>query len=357
MKCSTPTQPLLDALARLKLVIPSRTTLPILGNVLIDATGDKLRVTANNLDQHLSIELSATIEKPGSFTLPCVLLHSVVSHGSDASCSFALAKSVMEFACGQKKAKLLGLPAEEFPETLPSKSEDATTIPGEKLHRWLTCCIAAASTDTTRYVLNGVHFASREGKLILEATDGHRLVIASTGIETTIAPSILPNEGARVLRGLIGDAEVLISEADGAIFASSGGWRFGSKVVDGNFPPTERHVSSENILRVESVRADLIDAVRYASLFNKPGYPAVKLESSPGSLRVSAQSDDRSGDVVVAGFPRNPNIKIAADASYLIDQLNCFDSEDVAILLRDEISPFFIRDESLVSLVMPLRIS
>lgn len=355
MKLTTDTKTILSSITRLRSVIHTRTTLPILSNVRIEANG-KLRIAASNLDQCLEISMDAEIADKGDFTLPGHSLHAVLSCMDGPTVSLAKEKDSASITCGARTAKMQGLPVSEFP-ALSKPKGGGFTVPGEKLKHWLSCCLPAVSVDASRYVLNGVHMVSRAGKIEMEASDGHRLVVIESDVKGELSPSILPTMGAKVLAGLLSDGDVTVSEDDNTLYFSGDDWEFASLKIEGNFPNCKRLIPSDREKKIVSVRESLMDAIKYASLFiTEKGYH-IKLSSTPGCLTVSAKSDERDGEAQIEGFPKNAKITIAAKPSYLLDLLHCFDSEEITLELVDPCSPITVQQGEVTAILMPMRIS
>lgn len=351
MKLTTNTESLVSALARLKTVIPSRATLPILGNVRILANGT-LRIAANNLDQGLEMTLDAEISQPGEFTVPCNALHAALSCMDGAAVSLTKEKDSVVIACGSQTAKMRGLPVEEFPP-ISKREGESITIPGEKLKRWLGCCIPAASVDQTRYTLNGVHLTERGNALAIEATDGHRLVVIDSEIQCKFESCIIPMMGAQIMAAMAFDGDVSISQNESVIFACGDRWEFATRKIEGNFPGVQQYLAPrENTKSVTVVREDLIRAAKYASLFVSDAFSAIRLISEPGCMTVAAQSQLNDGSTRLDGFPKNPKITIGAKPAYAIDLLRCFTSEEVSLEVIDPSSPIIVRQEGITAVLM-----
>lgn len=355
MKLTTNTKSLVSALAHLRSVIPSRATLPILGNIRIEANGS-LRVAANNLNQSLEVTMDAEISDKGKFTLPGHSLHAALSCMDGATVLLSKEKGAVSITCGSRTAKMQGLPSEEFPPISKPKG-GGVTIPGEKLKRWLACCIPCASVEPTRYNLNGVHVTSRDGNICMEATDGYRLIIIESDVPGKLSHSIIPNMGAKVLAGLVGDGDVTISEDGNTIFATGADWEFATRKIEGLFPEAKRLIPSDRPHKIAAVRESLMDAIRYASLFAGDGLGSIRFASTPGHLTVSAASETQDGATQIDGFPKNSAITFAVNPSYMLDLLRCFDSEEVALELVDACAPITIQQGETTAIVMPLRIA
>src|SRR6187402_405307 len=213
---------LLAGLQTVQNVVSTRTTLPILSNVLLLAEEGKLRLTTTDLDVGVSGSIDAQIEKPGATTLPARRLANIVRELPAAEVQVEIdSKNVASIRCGQSFFKILGLPEEEFPP-LP-KFEDAKTftISQQALRDALKKTSYAISTDETRYVLNGILFSFKENKLTMVATDGRRLALVDLEVEfprSQEADLIVPTKCVAELVRLLGDdGDVKMSMGNGQI--------------------------------------------------------------------------------------------------------------------------------------------
>ena len=205
MKFSVSKEKLLAGLQTVQNVVSTRTTLPILSNVLLQASEGQLRLTTTDLDVGVSGAIGAQIEKPGATTLPARRLATIVRELPAAEIFVEVdSKNVASIRCGQSFFKILGLPEEEFPP-LPKLNEARTfSIAASKLLRdALKKTSYAISTDETRYVLNGILFSFKENKLTLVATDGRRLALVDLEVEfprSQEAEIIVPTKAVTELR-------------------------------------------------------------------------------------------------------------------------------------------------------------
>src|SRR2546426_1058028 len=184
MKFSATKEKLLEGLQQVQNVVSTRTTLPILSNVLLQANGNEVHLTTTDLDVGVRGSFEAQVEKEGATTLPARRLFNIVRELPSSEIQIDVdGKNAASIRSGQSFFKILGLPEEEFPP-LP-KFEDAkvVTIRQKDLRDGLRRTSYASSTDETRYVLNGLLFSMKENKLTLVATDGRRLAMADIELE------------------------------------------------------------------------------------------------------------------------------------------------------------------------------
>ena len=175
MKFSVTKDKLLEALQQVQNVVSTRTTLPILSNVLLQAQGNEVHLTTTDLDVGVRGSFEAQIEKEGATTLPARRLFNIVRELPATEIQMDVdGKNAASIRSGQSFFKILGLPEEEFPPLPKFENAKVVTIRQKELRDGLRKTSYAISTDETRYVLNGLLFSFKENKLTLVATDGRR---------------------------------------------------------------------------------------------------------------------------------------------------------------------------------------
>ena len=184
MKFSVSKEKLLAGLQTVQNVVSTRTTLPILSNVLLQAANGQVRLTTTDLDVGVSGSIEAQVEKDGGTTLPARRLATIVRELPAAEVQIEVdSKNVATIRCGQSFFKILGLPEEEFPPLPRFEEAKSFTLPQQALRDALKKTSYAISTDETRYVLNGILFSFKENKLTMVATDGRRLAMLDLEVE------------------------------------------------------------------------------------------------------------------------------------------------------------------------------
>src|ERR1700716_2404769 len=222
MKFSVAKEKLLEGLQHVQNVVSTRTTLPILSNVLLQAHGDEIHLTTTDLDVGVRGSCEAKVDKIGATTLPARRLFNIVRELPSSEIQVDVdGKNVASIRSGPSFFKILGLPEEEFPP-LP-KFEDAKsfTIPQKDLKEGLKKTAYAISTDETRYVLNGILCSFKDNKLTLVATDGRRLALVDIEVEFPRSQEIdiiVPTKAVAELQRLVkDDGEVKMSIGENQI--------------------------------------------------------------------------------------------------------------------------------------------
>src|SRR4030088_1707442 len=209
MKFSVSKDKLLEGLSTVQNVVSTRTTLPILSNVLLQAADGEIRLTTTDLDVGVRGAVEAEVERIGATTLPARRLFSIVRELPASEIYFDIdTKNLASIRSGSSYFKILGLPEEEFPPLARFEDAKIFTISQKDLKDGLKKTAYAISTDETRYVLNGILFSFKDNKLTLVATDGRRLALVDLEIEFPRSQEIdiiVPTKAVTELGRLLGD--------------------------------------------------------------------------------------------------------------------------------------------------------
>lgn len=293
---------LLAGLQSVQNVVSTRTTLPILSNVLLRAEGNRLDLTATDLDVTISSSVEATVKKPGATTIPVKKLFGIARELANPEIELEVDdKNVCSLRSGSSYFKIRGLGAEEFPP-LPSFKEDRkVTLPQEKIRSMLKKTAFAISTDESRYVLNGIFFSLKEHKLTMVATDGRRLSLVDEDVDVATGSQgefIVPSKAVNELNRLLQDAgEVVIKFSDNqAAFTLSDDKGRNilviTKLIEGNYPNYRQVIPAETKERVTLAREEFMHALRRAEIMTSEKQNSVKLTFGKNSLAITANSPD-----------------------------------------------------------------
>lgn len=364
MKFSVSKEKLLAGLQTVQNVVSTRTTLPILSNVLLQATEGQLRLTTTDLDVGVSGGVSAQIEKPGATTLPARRLATIVRELPAAEIQVEVdSKNVASIRCGQSFFKILGLPEEEFPP-LPKFDDTRTfTISQQLLRDALKKTSYAISTDETRYVLNGILFSFKENKLTLVATDGRRLGLVDLEVEFPRSQEveiIVPTKAVTELGRLLGDeGDVRLSVGENQVAFQIGETLLASKLIEGNYPNYRQVIPGEAKERITLERELFLNAVHRVSLLSSEKSNSVKLVFSKNNIEIAANTPDvgEARESLAVAY-KGREFSIAFNPEFLMAPLRALSNDEVYLDLIDEMSPGVIKIQSpFLYVLMPMRIS
>jgi len=364
MKLSVSKEKLLEGLQTVQNVVSTRTTLPILSNVLLQAADGQLRLTTTDLDVGVCGAVEAQIDKPGATTLPARRLSTIVRELPASEIQIEIdSKNVASIRCGQSFFKILGLPEEEFPP-LP-KFEDAKEfkIGQKELRDGLKKTSYAMSSDETRYVLNGILFSFKENKLTMVATDGRRLALVDIEVEfprsqeiDIIVPTKCVTELGRLV-GEEGDLKMMIGENQVAFEVN--GTLLVSKLIEGNYPNYRQVIPAEAKERVTLERELFHNAVHRVSLLASEKSNSVKLVFSKNNIEIAANTPDvgEARESLPVAY-KGKDFSIAFNPEFLMAPLRNLTNDEVYLDLIDEMSPGVIKIQTpFLYVLMPMRIS
>ena len=355
-------------------VVGSKAAMPILSNVLIEAEKDCISLTTTNLDLGIRCKIKAEVKEAGSVTLPVKRLATIVRELPNVDVSFdATANHQVKIASGGSNFRIMGIGAEEFPK-LPDTTDDKNhELDQGELATMLGNVAYAQSTDETRYILNGVYFNFKDGKLALVATDGRRLALVSKELAVPAAGTgaiILPAKTVAELLRLLGKGEKLkiaFNERRAAFQIETGKESGGltdsiylfSKVVEGNYPNYQQVIPKETHQRIKLERELFLQCVHRAALVTSEKSNSVKIKLSSNLLEITASSPDfgEAHESMAISYS-GPDLQVAFNPQFVMDPLRALTKDEVFFELKDEVSPGVFKTlESFVCVIMPVRLS
>ena len=364
MKLSVSKEKLLEGLQIVQNVVSTRTTLPILSNVLLEAADGQLRLTTTDLDVGVRGSIEAVVEKPGAATLPARRLFSIIHALPSAEILLEVdSKSVASIRCGPSFFKILGLPQEEFPPLPKFEGAKTFTLRQKDLKDGLRKTAYAISTDETRYVLNGILFSFKDNKLTLVATDGRRLALVDIELEFPRSHEvdiILPTKAVTELARLVteeGDVKMSVSENQVAFEVN--GTFLVSKLIEGNYPNYRQVIPPEAKERITLERESFLNSVHRVSLLSSEKSNSVKLVFSKNNIDIMANTPEvgEARESLPVAY-KGREFSVAFNPEFLMAPLRNLPTDEVFLDLIDEMSPGVIKVQSpFLYVLMPMRIS
>jgi DNA polymerase-3 subunit beta len=370
MKLTISKEQLLAGLQAVQNVVSSRSTLAILSNVLMKARTGHLELTATDLDVAVVCSVPARVTEPGDITLPARKLVSIVKELSVPEVDFTLEEGSMVFIqAGSSSFKVHGLPASDYPEVPTLEESQAVTLSQTLLKVMLKRTSFAASTDESRFVLNGIFFCLKDQKLTLVATDGRRLAMTDAELELaeeTEREFIVPTKAIHELNRLLGtgslEVKVGINQV-GFTMKPEDENAFPtyiiSKLVDGNYPNYRQVIPQEVQERVTLPREELYQALKRVELMTSDKSNSVKLSFTKNQLAITANTQDvgEARDVLTINY-KGKDVAIAFNPGYLMDPLRALDNDEVYFELIDALSPGVVKcAEPYLYVIMPMRMN
>ncbi|MEY4918250.1 MAG: polymerase subunit beta [Verrucomicrobiota bacterium] len=368
MKITIAKDQIIAGLQAVQNVVSTRTTLPILSNVLLHAADGRVEFTATDLDVTVACSVEAKVEKSGSTTVPVKKLFGIVRELNGDIEIETDEKNVTSIRSGGSFFKIHGLAADEFPPLPKFKDDKKVSLSQETVRAMLKKTSFAVSTDESRYVLNGIFISLKEGKMTLVATDGRRLALVDEEVEISeksagefIVPAKAVNELNRLLQAT-GNVEIKFGENQ-ASFSLKDDKGFSvlliSKLIEGNYPNYKQVIPGEAKERIPLNREELLSALRRAEIMTSEKANSVKMTFGRNTLAITANSPEvgEARESLAVNY-KGKEIAIAFNPRYLIDPLAALSDDEVYIELIDELSPGVLKiNGPFLYVVMPMRLS
>lgn len=370
MKATIERAILLKSLGHVQSVVERRNTIPILSNVLIEATSEgTLRLMATDLDLQIVEQVAAAVDQPGAITVSAHTLFDIARKLPEGSqVSLAASDGKMQVVAGRARFNLQTLPKDDFPMIAEGELPTKFELPAETLKQLIDKTRFAISTEETRYYLNGIFFhVQDDGTPVLKAaaTDGHRL--ARVTIPRPDGAEGMPD--IIIPRKCVGELRKLLDEVDGSvgISLSSTKIRFGlgtailtSKLIDGTFPDYNRVIPTANDKLLKIDPKSFMEGVDRVATIASEKTRAVKMALDTDKITLSVTSPENGTAAEdVPGDYSSPGFEIGFNARYLLDILGQIDGDVVEVHLADAAAPTLIRENDkapALYVLMPMRV-
>ena len=360
---------IINGLQAVQNVVSTRTTLPILSNVLLRAEGERLEFTATDLDVTVSCGVEAKVKKPGASTVPVKKLFGIVRELNNADIDLEVdEKNTCSVQSGASFYKINGLSADEFPPMQKFKEEKKVVLPQETVRAMMKKTAFAMSADESRYVLNGIYISLKDHKMTMVATDGRRLALVDEEVDVSeksqgefIVPAKAVNELNRLLQDK-GEVELRYAENQASFTLKDdkgGSVLIVTKLIEGNYPNYRQVIPGESKERVPLAREEFLHALRRAEIMTSEKSNSVKLNFGKNRLEITANAPEvgEAKESLAVNY-KGTEMAIAFNPKYLIDPLNALANDEVFLELIDELSPGVVKiNGPFLYVVMPMRLS
>jgi len=367
MKFTITRERLHDGLAAVAPTVPTKTTLPVLANILVEAGSDGLRLSGTDLDIAVSTLVPADVDAPGAVTLPAKKLVEIVRELPSAAVRVTGAgEQRINLECGRSRFKLLGIAKEEFPNFPPVKFDRAWSVTSADLLKLINHVSFAASTEESRPILNGVLWELRGEKMRMVATNGHRLAkmdVPASGAKES-ADLIVPPKALEQIRRLFGAADVIeIAKSENHLGFRTGDTRVFTRLIEGPYPNYEQVIPRENDKVATIDKEALSSALRRVGVVASDQTHRVRLAFSGGTLRFAVSTPDlgEAQDEITVSYEGEP-LEIGFNANYLLEVLKYMPTDEIKFSFKAPeraatIEPAGWDDPAAyLCLVMPLRL-
>ncbi len=362
----------LKGLQKVQGIIETRKTMPILSNVLIEASRGKIEITATDLEVGMKSSYDASVTEDGKITVSAKKLYEIIKELPEEDIYFSTRENDwVDLQCGKARFNIVGLSPEEYPNLPKIDDKGFLKLNSATLNKMVEKTIYAICQDETKYNLNGIFFKTIEQdgnfSLVLVATDGHRLSVSQSDFsgnsgKELVNGVIFPKKGIYEIKKLTedGTGDILLSFADNNSVIRKGDTVLIMRLVDGEFPDYTRVVPTNSNKSATINRNGFLHSLRRMSILSSDKFKGVRLELQNGTMEISANNPELgeahenmeiqySGEVTAIRF----------NAKYLIDVLSVIEEEEIEINLKDELSPAILKPlnvREFLSVIMPMRL-
>jgi DNA polymerase III subunit beta len=359
---------LLKELSLLQGIVERKNTIPILANVLIDATKDGMALLATDLDVGLRSKCDATVTKPGTLTLPAKKLFEIVNALPDTEIRIEEDKGgkSVTIAADRFESRMQTLPASEFPTPPQDAGTVMAVLPAAVVKRMISHTRFAITSEDTRYFLNGAQLVLQPDSISMVATDGHRLAFVrinespGKGVKHEV---LLPRKTLNEVGRLIDGADNLeFSHGENHLFFRAGNRLLISRKIDANFPAYERVIPKTNDKRIDFDRDRLAAAVRRVRLLSNERSKAVKFVIGKDQVEITSSTPEvgEAHEVLPVDYG-GPALQICFNADYVDNFLSVVETENVQLEFKDEMSqavvkPIGAEGYDYTYVIMPMRV-
>ena len=370
MRFTISREKLQEGLAAVAPAVPSKTTLPVLANLLVQTSDKGIRLSGTDLDIAVSTEVTADVESAGGITIPARKLSEIARELPPAPVKISSSGDQrITLECGRSKFKLLGLPKSEFPAFPAVQFEKASRIPSGDLQKLISHTAFAASTEESRPILNGVLWELKGANMQMVATNGHRLAkmevaARATGGKAPAYEFIIPPKALDHIRRLFpAEEELEVAQGDNHVGFRSPFTSVYTRLIEGPYPSYEQVIPKDNDKYAIVDRQALISALKRMSVVASDQTHRIRLSFNSGMVKFSVSTPDlgEAQDELPVRYTGDP-LDIGFNAAYLLEILRYLPTDEVKMTFKAPERAATIEPEGwsdpakYLCLLMPLRL-
>jgi DNA polymerase-3 subunit beta len=375
MKVSVLQENLAHGLGIVARAVSPRSTLPVLGNILLATDEGRLRLSATNLELGITCWIGAKIEEEGSTTVPARTFTDLVSTlpPDRVNMDLSVRTQNMNVRCGASNTDLKCIDAQEFPPMPVPDLEGGIQFNVTDLKEMIQQVVFAASTDEARPILTGVLMTVDSEKITLASADGFRLSVRSTELSTPIKnplQAVIPARALSELSRISTDSKDMISMVlpprSGRVIFRTKDAELASQLIEGTFPDYQQIIPRSHQTRTVLSTSSFLKACKQAEIFAREGSLIARIsitpggELQPGTVEISGQSEETgSNQTLVDASIEGPPILIAFNVRFLREVLDVIKTPNVALETSVDTSPGVIRpvgDNNFLHVIMPMHL-
>lgn len=362
MKLQVTQENLNRALSTVAKVANARNPLPILANVLIKTSQNRLSISATNLDIAITQYIGAKVSQEGSITVPARLMQDFVSSLPSGVIELNLDDTRLHITTDQYNSVINGIVADDFP-VMPTIAEGTKwSVGGVLLKKALQQTVFAASNDESRPVLTGVLVHTTEGKLYMAATDSYRLAEKTLGSNKTNVNLLVPASAMQDLLRILGENEedVQITHDEQQVRFQVGDIELVARLLEGKYPDYRKLIPQQFTVSAILKRSDFLNVTKVSSLFAREsaGSVTVEVDDTKQLLSIRSIASQLGENTATAATKAEGNGSITLNSRYLLDALQALGGDEVTFGFNGKLEPTLLRDTAVTDyshIIMPLK--
>ena len=362
MKLKVTQENLSAALNTVAKVANTHNTLPILSNVLIKTSGNRLSVAATNLDVAITQMVGSKISEEGSLTIPARLTQDFVASLPSGVIDLTQDENKLNLSTDKYESTINGMPAEDFPVMPAIAKGQKWNLPAKTLKHALQQIVFAASTDEARPVLTGLYFHSSGDQLYVAATDSYRLAEKALMKSKDQIKLLIPVSAMQELLRILTDSDedVTITSDDQQVLFKVGGVELVARLIEGQYPDYQKLIP-QNFTNIATLkRADFVNITKVSSLFAREsgGSVTIELDSKTKQVSIRSIASQLGENTAAADAKINGSGQITLNSRFLMDGLNALNSDEVSFSFNGKLEPSVLKDpenSDYLHVIMPLK--
>lgn len=362
MKLQVTQENLNRALGSVARVANTRNALPILANVLIKTSNNRLSLSATNLDIAITHYIGAKVSEEGSITVPARLMQDFINSLPSGVINLDLKETKLSITTEQYQSTVNGIMADDFPVMPAITTGQTWTIPGALLKKTLQQVVFAASSDETRPVLTAVLLHTSEGDLYMAATDSYRLAERKLNTNKEDVRLLVPASAMQDLLRIIGDGadDVIVTHDDQQILFQVGDVELVTRLVEGKYPDYQKLIPTSFATTATLKRTDFLNVTKVSSLFAREsaGSITIEVDEETKLLSIRSVASQLGENTAQAEAKATGSDSITLNSKYLLDALNALTGDEVIFGFNGKLEATLLTDAGNTEykhVIMPLK--
>jgi DNA polymerase-3 subunit beta len=350
------------ALSSVARVANTRGTLPILANVLIKTSNNRLSISATNLNIAITHYIGAKVSDEGEITVPARLMQDFVNSLPAGVIALDLQDTKLHVTTDQYKSVVNGVLAEDFPVMPAITKGSQWSVPGNVFKKALQQVVFAASSEETRPVLTAILLQTRDGQLYMASTDSYRLAEKKLGPNKEDINLLIPASAMQDLLRVLGDTEdeVRVTHDDQQVLFQVSDVELVTRLVDGKYPDYSKLIPAAFETSATLKRSDLVNVTKVSSLFARESAGSVTIEVTEdnGKLSIRSIASQLGENTATAEAKATGSGSITLNSRYMLDALSAIASDEVFFGFNGKLEPTLLRDAAnpdYQHIIMPLK--